>query len=111
MWKNEMLLQSPFPKLMTNIFLCPLTFCLRKMMTEFHCDLCANPKRCKQVPVYLPDPQGQIQMNIREGPEKAHKGHRLYDTRGRGFLVGPPLPSDSSCHQSSSDQSDRRLKI
>lgn len=92
MWKNETLLQSPSLKVMTEIFLCPLTFCLQEMMTEFHCDLCANPTRCKQGPVNLPDPQGQIQMNINEGPEKAHKGHRLYDSRGGDFWWGLLYP-------------------
>lgn len=80
--------QSPFLKLKTKICWCPLAFCLLKKIPEFYCDLCANPTRGRQVPVYLPDPQAQIQMNIKEGPVRAHKGHRLCDSRGGDFWWG-----------------------
>lgn len=84
--------QSSFLKLKTKICLCPLAFCLLKKIPEFHYDLCANSTRDRQVPVRLPDPQAQIQMNIKEGPVRAHKGHRLCDSRGGDFWWGLCYP-------------------
>lgn len=100
-------------KLTIKICCYPLSFCLLKM-PEPYCNLCANPRRCKQVPVYLPDPQGQIQKNIKKSLKKLTRATgcvTVGSRKGRGFLVGPPLPNDRSCHQSSPNQPDRRLKI
>lgn len=59
-------------------------------------------------------------MNMKEDPKKISKSHlegQKYQTPGLGmgiggrFLVEPSLPSDHSSHQTSPNQSNRRLKI
>lgn len=71
LWKEEVLLQSPLLKPMIKVFGYPLIFCFMKKMPDSYCELCANPRKCRQIPVCLPGPQGQIPMNTNQDPNKS----------------------------------------
>lgn len=62
--KDEMLLQPPFLKLMTEVCIYPLIFCFLKMPKSY-CELCANSRGCRQIAAYLPGAQGQIHVTNR----------------------------------------------
>lgn len=89
LWEDEMLFQFPFLKLMVRVCWYPLFFCF----------FCVNPRRRRQVPGYLSEPQGQMQTNLKKGPNEAHEGHKLHEIRVQGgegkrrdFSWGPLYP-------------------
>lgn len=89
LWKDEMLLQFPFLKFMARVRWYPLNFCFLKKMPESYCELCAYPRRWRQVPGYFPDTQDKMQTNK---SRRATSYMRLGYRRGGDFLWGLLYP-------------------